>query len=183
MDIAMPGASGVEAVRHIRQWDRNARILIFSMHLSAAMTLKAFEAGASGFVTKSSGLAELIRAVSAVASGGRALSPDVAEALAADRLASSSQIVGDLSLRRSPISSASALRRSAITTMRSRPRSGRATTPTWCGSPPALVSSRSMLQDRTLPAIEPLHRFGTSGSGKMPGPTGLPALNRSLRDA
>ena len=52
MDIAMPGASGIEAVRHIRQWDKNARILIFSMHLGAAMTLKAFEAGALNFVRR-----------------------------------------------------------------------------------------------------------------------------------
>jgi two-component system, NarL family, invasion response regulator UvrY len=103
MDLAMPGASGVEAVRHIRQWDRNARILIFSMHLSAAMTLKAFEAGASGFVTKSSGPDELIRAVSTVASGGRVLSPDVSEAIAADRLASPSQIADDLSPRETEI--------------------------------------------------------------------------------
>ena len=103
MDIAMPGASGIEAVRHIRQWDRTARILIFSMHLSVPVTLKAFEAGASGFVTKSSGPAELIRAVSTVASGGRALSPDVSEVIAADRLASSSQIVDDLSPREAEI--------------------------------------------------------------------------------
>ena len=103
MDIAMPGASGVEAVRHIRQWDRNARVLIFSMHLSTAVTLKAFEAGASGFVTKNSGPAELIRAVSIVASGGRVLSPDVSQLVAADRLASSSQIVDDLSPREAEI--------------------------------------------------------------------------------
>jgi two-component system, NarL family, invasion response regulator UvrY len=103
MDIAMPGASGVEAVRHIRQWDKNARILIFSMHLSVAVTLKAFEAGASGFVTKSSGPAELIRAVSAVASGSRVLSPDVAEMVAADRLANTSQFVDDLSPRETEI--------------------------------------------------------------------------------
>jgi two-component system invasion response regulator UvrY len=103
MDIAMPGASGIEAVRHIRQWDRTARILIFSMHLSAAVTLKAFEAGASGFVTKSSDPAELIRAVSIVASGGRVLSPDVSQVVAADRLASSSQIVDDLSPRETEI--------------------------------------------------------------------------------
>lgn len=103
MDIALPGASGIEAVRHIRQWDRNARILIFSMHLSASITLKAFEAGASGFITKSSGPAELIRAVSSVAAGSRVLSPDVSEAVAADRLASASQIVGDLSPRETEI--------------------------------------------------------------------------------
>jgi DNA-binding NarL/FixJ family response regulator len=103
MDIALPGASGIEAVRHIRQWDRNARILIFSMHLSAAVTLKAFEAGASGFVTKSSGPAELIRALSSVAAGNRVLSPDVSEVVASDRLANASQIVGDLSPRETEI--------------------------------------------------------------------------------
>lgn len=103
MDVAMPGASGVEAVRHIRQWDKNARILVFSMHLSAAMTIKAFEAGASGFVTKSSGPAELIRAVSTVASGGRALSPDVSQVIADDRLEPRSQIVADLTPRETEI--------------------------------------------------------------------------------
>lgn len=103
MDIALPGASGIEAVRHIRQWDRNARILIFSMHLSAPVTLAAFEAGASGFVTKSSGPAELIRAVSGVASGSRVLSPDISEVLAADRLAGPSRIVCDLSPRETEI--------------------------------------------------------------------------------
>jgi two-component system invasion response regulator UvrY len=103
MDIALPGASGIEAVRHIRQWDRNARILIFSMHLSAAVTLTAFEAGASGFVTKSSGPAELIRAVSAVAAGKRVLSPDVSDALAADRLAGPLEVIRDLSPRETEI--------------------------------------------------------------------------------
>jgi DNA-binding NarL/FixJ family response regulator len=68
-----------------------------------AVTLKAFEAGASGFVTKSSGPAELIRAVSTIAAGGRVLSPDVSEVIAADRLASSSQIVDDLSPRETEI--------------------------------------------------------------------------------
>ena len=103
MDIAMPGASGIEAVRHIRQWDKNARILIFSMHLSVAMTLKTFEAGASGFVTKSSGPDELIRAVATVAAGNRVLSPDVSEAIAADRLAGSPQFVDALSPRETEI--------------------------------------------------------------------------------
>jgi DNA-binding NarL/FixJ family response regulator len=48
MDLSLPGASGVEAVRHIRQWDKSARILIFTMHSGAAFALKAFEAGAAG---------------------------------------------------------------------------------------------------------------------------------------
>ena len=103
MDIAMPGASGIEAVRHIRQWDKNARILIFSMHLGAAMTLKAFEAGAIGLRDEEQRPSELIRAVSAVASGARVLSDDVSQALAADRLAGSSDLVDDLSPREAEI--------------------------------------------------------------------------------
>ncbi len=67
MDLSLPGAGGLEAVRHIRQWDKRARILVFTMHSGAAFALKAFEAGASGYVTKSSDATELIRAVAIVA--------------------------------------------------------------------------------------------------------------------
>jgi two-component system, NarL family, invasion response regulator UvrY len=42
MDISMPGASGLEAIRHIRQWDPRARILVSSMHCTAALALKVF---------------------------------------------------------------------------------------------------------------------------------------------
>ena len=52
MDISMPGASGLEATRHIRQWDPRARILVSSMHCTAALALKAFEAGASGLCSQ-----------------------------------------------------------------------------------------------------------------------------------
>ena len=68
MDLSLRGgAGGLEAVRHIRQWDKRARILVFTMHGAAAYALKAFEAGASGFITKGGEAAELVRAV---ATGG-----------------------------------------------------------------------------------------------------------------
>jgi two-component system, NarL family, invasion response regulator UvrY len=86
MDISMPGASGLEAIRNIRARDANARILIFSMHGEAMQVKAAFNAGASGYVTKSSEPAVLVRAIRAVARGERALSDDVAQALAADSL-------------------------------------------------------------------------------------------------
>lgn len=99
MDISLPGPSGIEALRHIRQWDRHARILIFTMHGGAAFALKAFEAGAMGYVTKSSAPSELVRAVATVARGGRALSEDIAREIAADRLASGYDAIRDLGTR------------------------------------------------------------------------------------
>jgi two-component system invasion response regulator UvrY len=103
MDLALPGAGGLEAVRHIRQWDANARILVFTMHSGAAFALKAFEAGASGYVTKSSAPAELVRAVATVAGGGRALSDDIAREIAAERLSGERSLVDDLGPRETEI--------------------------------------------------------------------------------
>jgi two-component system invasion response regulator UvrY len=103
MDLSLPGASGLEAVRHIRQWDSRARILVFTMHGGAAFALKAFEAGARGYVTKSSEAAELVRAVRAVANGGRALSPDIAREIAAERLAQGRSIVDVLGPRETEV--------------------------------------------------------------------------------
>ncbi|MDH4980701.1 response regulator transcription factor [Hyphomicrobium sp. D-2] len=104
MDLTLlGGASGLEALRRIREWDKNARVLVFSMHQGAAYALKAFDAGASGYITKSSPPDELIRAVEIVARGGRAMSEDIAQALAADRLGGGSSGIGDLSARETEI--------------------------------------------------------------------------------
>ena len=103
MDLALPGPGGLEAVRHIKQWDRSARILIFTMHASAAFALKAFEAGASGYITKSSAPPELVRAIATVAKGGRALSEDIAREVAAERLSGQRSVVEDLGPRETEI--------------------------------------------------------------------------------
>lgn len=99
MDLSMPGAGGLEAVRHIRQWDRRARILVFTMHQSATFAFKAFEAGASGYVTKTSSPEELIRAVAKVANGGRSVSDDIAQEIAAERLSNQTSALDALAPR------------------------------------------------------------------------------------
>lgn len=108
MDLALPGAGGLEALRHIRQWDKRARVLIFSMHSGAAFALKAFEAGAMGYVTKCSDAAELLRAVACVAAaapGARplVLSEDIAREVAAERLAGKTSPVDGLAPRETEI--------------------------------------------------------------------------------
>lgn len=103
MDLSLPGIGGIEALRHIRQWDRDARILIFTMHSGAGFALKAFEAGAAGYVTKGSDAAELVSSIAVVAKGGRAMSDDVAREIAAERLARPSSPLDDLSPRETEI--------------------------------------------------------------------------------
>lgn len=103
MDLTLRGASGIEAVRRIREFDKDARILVFTMHSGSAFALKAFEAGARGHVTKSSPPSELIRAVEIVAGGGRAMSEDISRALAAERLSGANPAIGELTPRETEI--------------------------------------------------------------------------------
>ena len=81
MDIALPGVSGIEGMRRILAHDPGARVLAFSMYEDAIFVRRALEAGASGYLTKSSAPHVLVEAVDAVARNRRFLSPDVARAL------------------------------------------------------------------------------------------------------
>lgn len=99
MDISMPGASGLEAVRNIRSRSRSAGILVFSMHNEAAQVKAAFKAGANGYVTKSSEPTMLIRAIRSVAHGERAMSDDIAHILAMESLAPAASALDGLGER------------------------------------------------------------------------------------
>jgi two-component system, NarL family, invasion response regulator UvrY len=99
MDISMPGASGLEAIRNIRARDGHAHILVFSMHSEAPLVKAAFNAGAGGYVTKSSEPAVLIRAIRSVARGERAMSDDIAQVLAMESLAPSGSALDQLAER------------------------------------------------------------------------------------
>lgn len=99
MDVSMPGRGGIDAIRHIRQWDAGARVLVFSMHSSAAYALQAFKAGAKGYVTKSSPPELLVSAVRDVAAGRIAICPEISEALALNRVQEDANPVDELAPR------------------------------------------------------------------------------------
>ena len=98
MDVSLPGRGGIDAIRQIRQWDPAARLLVFTMHLSATFALQSFRAGAKGFVTKSSP-PELLVAVCDVAAGHVAICPEISDALAMSRLQDEASAIDTLSPR------------------------------------------------------------------------------------
>jgi DNA-binding NarL/FixJ family response regulator len=99
MDVSLPGRGGIDAIRQIRQWDPAARLLVFTMHLSATFALQAFRAGAKGFVTKSSPPELLVSAVRDVAAGRVAICPEISEAIARSRLQEDASVIDTLSPR------------------------------------------------------------------------------------
>ncbi len=82
MDIALPGVSGVEAMRRMLASRPTTRVLMFSMYEDAIFANRALQAGACGYVTKASAPNVLVEAVLTVARGKPYLSAEIAQALA-----------------------------------------------------------------------------------------------------
>lgn len=83
MDLRMPGGSGVEAVRTIRQRGLRTAALVLTTYDTDADTVAAIEAGATGYLLKDAPTGDLVSAVRATAAGETVLSPTVATRLAA----------------------------------------------------------------------------------------------------
>lgn len=99
MDLSLPDFSGIEATRRILARNRQARVLVFSMHEENIFPSRAFQAGALGYITKASAPEVLIEAVEQVARGKHYLSPDVARNLALREITSRDGSLDTLSVR------------------------------------------------------------------------------------
>ena len=86
MDVRLPGKDGLEACREVRQHYPRVQVVILTSYLDDAYLAGALRAGASGFVLKTVGGDELLRAIRAASRGEMALDP-----LAAARLVSQFQ--------------------------------------------------------------------------------------------
>lgn len=77
LDIAMPGPTGIEVARTIRQSDANTRILVLSSIDRKEIVDQALNAGADGYLLKDFVLSELLAALKSVQLGQRYLSPRI----------------------------------------------------------------------------------------------------------
>jgi DNA-binding NarL/FixJ family response regulator len=82
LDISMPGKSGLELIKLVHRDQPHLPILILSMHHEDQYALRAFRAGAAGYITKESDADLLLAAIRKVAGGGIQISPHVAELMA-----------------------------------------------------------------------------------------------------
>lgn len=85
MDLSLPKQGGLETISRIKQRNPQAKILVFSMHQNSLFALQALNAGALGYVTKSSAPELLLQAIYEVYAGRHFLSPDIAQALALEK--------------------------------------------------------------------------------------------------
>lgn len=99
MDLSLPGIGGLEAIRRIVSRQNDARILVFSMHEDTVFVEQALQAGARGYIGKSSAPVVLVEAVRQIASGNIYIDPDIAQRLAFQKTKGSASPFSMLSTR------------------------------------------------------------------------------------
>ena len=82
LDIALPGPDGLEVLKDLAYRGNKVPVLTLSMYPEDHYALRAFRAGAAGYLTKNSPMPQLVEALRKVAGGGRYVSPAMAERLA-----------------------------------------------------------------------------------------------------
>jgi DNA-binding NarL/FixJ family response regulator len=84
MDLQMPVMSGLEAIAAIRADFPDARIIVLTTYAGDAQVVRAFKAGASGFLVKNLAHQELLDTIRSVHRGRKVISPEVSSNLPAD---------------------------------------------------------------------------------------------------
>jgi DNA-binding NarL/FixJ family response regulator len=82
LDMTMPGRSGIELIKQVKNEKPKLRILVLTMHSEEQYAVRALKAGASGYLTKDSAAEQLVAAIRRIAAGGAYVSPETAERLA-----------------------------------------------------------------------------------------------------
>jgi DNA-binding NarL/FixJ family response regulator len=99
LDVRMPQKSGLEVLEALQQTDREVQIIVLSMHDDPSYVKRAIELGASGYLLKSVGKDELLRALGVVAGGGSYIQGEITAPLIARMVdPAGAGPVGELSL-------------------------------------------------------------------------------------
>jgi two-component system nitrate/nitrite response regulator NarL len=69
MDIGLPGISGIEAARQIREVSPQSHIIFLSQHDALEVAIEAMKVGGHGYVTKVDAAKELLKAIQSIRAG------------------------------------------------------------------------------------------------------------------
>ncbi|MBI5179297.1 MAG: response regulator transcription factor [Nitrospinae bacterium] len=83
-DINMPGLSGLELIRRVRNRFPDVEIIALSAHDEISIVFNALKAGATGYLLKSGTDQQLIDGVAEAAKGGSPITPKVARSIIVD---------------------------------------------------------------------------------------------------
>ena len=83
LDVSLPGRGGFDVLKEITRLRPGLRVLMLGVQGEGAYAVRAFRSGAAGYVTKDNSPEELVAAAKKVLVGGRYMSAEVAESLAA----------------------------------------------------------------------------------------------------
>jgi DNA-binding NarL/FixJ family response regulator len=81
MDIGLPGKNGIDILKTLREEMPRVKVLIVSMYPEDQYAVRAFRAGASGYLNKASAPEKLVEAISQVIAGRKYVTPEIAQAL------------------------------------------------------------------------------------------------------
>jgi len=81
LDIGMPGGSGIETVRRLKEKLPALKVLFLTMHEEEGMLLEALSAGGDGYVIKRADQPEIIQAIRVVLRGDVYVHPAMTRAL------------------------------------------------------------------------------------------------------
>jgi len=84
LDLRMPGASGVQATRRLREQDVASAVIILTSYGDQAYVRQALEAGADGYLLKTTPSEELIASIRQATRGRRQLSPELLDGVLKD---------------------------------------------------------------------------------------------------
>lgn len=84
VDLSFQGSSlaGLALIQRIKSYDRQARVLVLSMHSDPIVVSRALHAGAMGYIIKDTATEDLVRAIECVLSGQKYLSDELARKMA-----------------------------------------------------------------------------------------------------
>jgi len=84
LDLRMPGASGIQATRRLREQEFAGAVIVLTSYGDQAYVRQALEAGADGYLLKSTPSDELIQSIRFAAKGRRQLSPELLDGVLED---------------------------------------------------------------------------------------------------